>query len=478
MGFDGHVVSDCGAVGDIHAGHKVVQTGEEAAAVAVKNGCDLNCGGTYPLLVASVAAGLVTEDDIDRAVRHVFATRFRLGMFDPPERVPYASVPFEVNDCEEHRAVALRMARESIVLLRNEGGLLPLSKNTKRLAVVGPNADDAELLKGNYCGEPSRSVTPLAGIRKAVPGAEVVHMPGCSLKGRETDGFAQAVAAAAKADVVVAVMGFAPRLEGEEGEVAEEDGGGDRLRMGLPGVQEDLLRELCATGKPVVLALTNGSAVAINWADENVPAILDIWYGGEECGTALAEVLFGDYSPAGRLPLTFYRSLDQVPEFTDYRMEGRTYRYMKREPLYRFGYGLSYTRFAYSGLVLDPAEVAAGDPVEVSAEVENVGTRPGDEVVQLYVTNLDATVPVPVRQLAGFRRLGLAPGEKRRVSFTLQPAQMSVIDEEWKRTVRAGRFALAVGGGQPGDPKASERAGSNVLEAELRVTGRAVELEK
>ncbi|OPZ75040.1 MAG: Periplasmic beta-glucosidase precursor [Actinobacteria bacterium ADurb.Bin444] len=272
----------------------------------------------------------------------------------------------------------------------------------------------------------------------------MLHAPGCQVIGPEAEGFAEAVAAAGQADVAIVVLGLSPRYEGEEG-----DSQGDRTDIDLPGVQEELLKAVHATGTPVVLVLMNGSAVAVNWAEVHVPAILEAWYPGEEGGTAIAEVLFGDYNPAGRLPVTFYESVDQLPPFDDYRMQGRTYRYFSGEALYPFGFGLSYTTFAYSNLQITPQTVTPDAGVLVAVQVENAGTRAGDEVVQLYVKDIAATVPVPIRQLQGFARIHLRPGEKRWVQFTLMPDQLAVIDAEGRAAVEPGEFQIAVGGGLP-----------------------------
>jgi len=453
-GFDGYVVSDCWAIGDIYKHHKVVATVEEAAALAVQAGCDLNCGEAFGALLAAVAQGLIAEETIDQAVQRLFTARFRLGLFDPPEMVPYTQIPFAVNDSPEHRALALQAARESIVLLKNQNHCLPLRPDIKSIAVIGPNADDATVLLGNYHGTPSRSVTPLQGIQARVsPTTEVLYAPGCDLLDEDTAGFATAVALAKRAEVIIFVGGISQLVEGEEGQREGVAGGrrsrGDRDDLNLPGVQEKLLQALHATGKPVVLVLLNGSALAVNWASEHLPAIVEAWYPGEEGGTALAEVLFGDYNPAGRLPVTFYKSLADLPPFDDYRMAGRTYRYFRGEPLFPFGYGLSYTTFAYSNLRLSARTIAPSETLTVSVDVQNVGQLAGDEVVQLYVSDIAASVPVPIRQLAGFMRLHLATGEKQTVTFTLAPRQLSLIDDAGRRVIEPGEFQVAVGGRQP-----------------------------
>lgn len=481
-GFTGHVVSDCGAIQDIHEHHKCTSSPEESAALAVNNGCDLNCGRVFTALQKAVERGLITEETIDQAVRRLFKTRFKLGMFDPPELVPYTNIPYEVNACPEHRQLALQAARESMVLLKNENNLLPLDrKKIKKIAVIGPNADSKDVLLGNYFGVPAQYVTPLAGIRAHVgPEVQVIYAPGCDLVTTEpgfwgeapTSGFAEALAAAERADVAILCLGLSPKLEGEEGEVANSDGGGDRNRLELPGMQEELLKAVSTLGKPIVLVLFNGSPVAINWAQENIPAIIEAWYPGEEGGTALAEVIFGDYNPGGRLPVTFVKSLDQLPPFTDYSMQGRTYRYMQEEPLYPFGYGLSYTTFTYRNLTLDKTAFAIGQDqeIKITVEVENTGPVAGDEVAQLYLKHLDAKVVTPNYELQSFKRLSLAPGEKQTVAFILHPRQLAVVDETGTFRLEPGTIRLYVGGRQP-DPRSRALTGTEVLEATLVLSG-------
>ena len=587
-GFNGYVVSDCGAIRDIWEGHKFAKSEAEASALAVRAGTDLTCGGEYASLIQAVKQGLITEAEIDTALKRLLTARFRLGMFDPPEMVPYARIPFSQNDTPEHRQLALQSARESIVLLKNANGTLPLRKDLKSIAVIGPNADAPEVLWGNYYGRPSRLITPLAGIQNAVSsntkvtyalgstlaGETIVPVPASALgsglkaeyfnnqelrgpaatvrtdpridfnwgryrptaeltennfsvrwtgkltppeSGNYTLGFTaddgarlyldgqllveawsrnpnktatkeirleagrsydlrmeyfqnnreavaklvwsyphlaekmidEAVKAARAADATVLVLGISAGLEGEEMNVNVAGfRGGDRTDLSLPQAQEALLKAVVATGKPVVVVLLSGSALAVNWANDNAPAMLQAWYPGGEGGTAIADVLFGDYNPAGRLPVTFYKSVDQLPPFTDYSMQGRTYRYFKGEPLYPFGFGLSYTRFAYSNLRVD--YVKAGDPVTVSVDVTNAGERQGDEVVQLYLTDVAASAPVPIRTLVGFERVSLRSREKRTVKFTITPRQMSLIDNNDKRVIEPGEFQISVGGGQQG----------------------------
>jgi beta-glucosidase len=455
-GFEGYVVSDCWAITDIYKHHQVVATAAEAAALAVKAGCDLECGDVYPSLNEALELGLIDEATIDTSLIRLFTARFQLGMFDAPEEVAYAQIPPSVVDSAENRALALRIARESMVLLKNDFHTLPLSKDIASIAIIGPNADDPEILLGNYNGTPSHSVTPLAGMRaKLSPKTVVNYARGCGVFDPNTDGFAEALSAAQSADVVIFVGGLSQAIEGEEGQVEGLPAGlvsqGDRIRIDLPDVQEDLLKALHATGKPIVLVLLNGSAVAVNWADANLPAILEAWYPGEEGGTAIADVLFGDYNPGGRLPLTFYKSADDLPDFTDYSMtskNGRTYRYFTREPLYPFGYGLSYTDFDYSNLTLSASTISDGGTLTISVDVTNIGDREGDEVVQLYLrAGRDG---YPLRQLAGFARVPVKADQTLRVDFTLTSVQFTRVTDAGERVLDTGAFTVYVGGGQPG----------------------------
>lgn len=591
-GFDGYVVSDCWAIIDIYAHHKLVETPEQAAALAVNNGCELNCGSTYPALAEAVAQGLIAESTIDEAVRLLFTARFELGMFDPPEQVPYAQIPYKVVNSEAHQALALQAARESIVLLKNKGNLLPLPKDIASIAVIGPNADNLFSLLGNYNGTPLHAVTALAGIRQKVsPTTKVYFAQGCpiaagvppfeiipathlysaatgssekgltasyydnpnfageprlqqleknvdviwkdsspltqqwgssfsirwtgflvppvsgtykigangfsayqlfiddellvsfehmhhpGIKSKEVDLEAgrfyklrldyvaegldpqaqllwappdadyetPALEAAQRADVIIAVMGLTANLEGEEMPV-QVDGfsGGDRTDIKLPQPQEDLLKQLAALGKPVVLVLLSGSALGVSWAAEHVPAILQGWYPGQAGGDALADVLFGDYNPGGRLPVTFYHSVADLPPFEAYGMEGRTYRYFAGEPLFPFGHGLSYTTFHFNNLCLDRAQIQAGDKVHISVDVVNSGGCAGDEVVQLYTRQFVAP-PRPLQELKGFKRIHLQPGERKTVTFALFANQLSTYDEEMISALQPGKVEVMVG---------------------------------
>jgi len=598
-GFRGYVVSDCDAVADIYRTHKVAPSAAAASAEALRAGTDLDCGRTYDSLVAAVHQGLVSEALVDTAAVRLFTARFALGMFDPDSQVRWAQIPFSDNDSPAHRALALDVAHESMVLLKNAGDLLPLRKDAGTIAVIGPDADQTFVLLGNYNGTPADPVTPLRGIRAAVaPGTRVLYAQGSDfadsvpvmsvvpsalltaadgrhgldvafwahrsmegdplftrvdsqldadweegapradmdpddfgvrwtgtlrapvtgtyrlgligtvkyalylddslvlrsifpprndepnrpffpttaavrleaghdyrlrVTGQESYGVAglqmlwappaemldaDAVSAARQADVVVLCLGITSRLEGEEMRIRTEGFvGGDRTSLDLPAPQERLLEEIAAIGKPTVLVLLNGSALSVNWAQAHVPAILEAWYPGQAGGTAIADVLFGDYNPGGRLPVTFYKSTSDLPAFEDYRMAGRTYRYFQGAPLYPFGYGLSYTTFAFGGLTTSSSTLRARDTLTVSVNVQNTGTRAGDEVVQLYARHIGSAVPRANRDLRGFQRVTLQPGERRTVRFRLPASSLAYWDAAthgWK--VESDRVALEVGG--------------------------------
>ena len=482
--FDGYVTSDCWAIRDFNEGHKVTETLEDSAALAVKNGCDLNCGCAYASLAKAVNAGLLQEREIDRAVYRLMLIRMRLGLFDNPQKVSYASIPYEKNDCAEHRALALEAAKKSLVLLRNRNGFLPLDRNRIRsVAVIGPNADSRVALEGNYNGTASEYVTVLGGIREAVGDrARVYYAEGCHLFKNSTSGLtekgdrlAEAAAAAERADVAVVCLGLDRDLEGEEGDTSNEFSAGDKPNLNLPGLQEELLETVAATGTPVVLVLLSGSAVAVNWADEHAAAIVQAWYPGAQGGRAVASLLFGDDSPSGRLPVTFYRSDKDLPDFRDYSMKNRTYRYFEGSPLYPFGYGLSYTKFEYGDPEPEAREIPAGTDAVIRSSVRNAGDREADEIVQLYLQVPGAGITAPKRQLAGFRRVHLKPGESAEVCFTVTARQMAQIDETGRCFLRPGQFQVAVGGSQP-DARSEELTGVRVPAASFTVTGREMEL--
>ncbi len=484
-GFKGHVVSDCWALRDFHEHHMVTKTAPESAALAVNNGCDLNCGSTFAHLLIAHKEGLVSEEAIDRAVTRLMTTRMKLGMFDKPENVPYTNIPYEKNDCKEHRQFAVEVAKKSMVLLKNENNILPLDrKKLKSIAVIGPNADSRDALVGNYIGTPSNYVTVLEGIREAAgEDIRIYYAQGCHLyKDRVEclaeygDRFAEAVTAAEMADVVIMCLGLDANIEGEEGDASNEYASGDKKDLNLPGLQQDLLETVSKTGKPIILVLLSGSALAVTWADEHVPAIIQAWYPGAEGGKAVASLIFGEYSPSGRLPVTFYRTTEELPDFRDYSMKNRTYRYMKNEALYPFGYGLSYTRFSYSDIEFNKRVINAGENIECRIRVRNVGKMDSEETIQLYLQDVEASVEVPRWQLKGFKKVYLAEGEEKEVKFTITPRDMVLIDEEGRCILEPGKFMVYIGGSQP-DKRSEELTGCRVSRGEFEVVGDPLELE-
>jgi beta-glucosidase len=614
-GFEGYIVSDCWAIYDFFGKghHEVVASPEEAAAMAVKAGTDQNCGNTYPHLVEAVKKGYITEAEIDVSVKRILLAMMKLGMFD--KEAPYAGIPYSVVESPENVALTLDAARKSIVLLKNDG-LLPLSKDVKKVAVIGPNADDFDVLLANYNGFPTHYKTPLAGIREKLPQAEVLFAQGCELAPgvpyftpipadclftdesktqqglravytsgsdtrsaghsvEQTDGnihfiwgtsspaegidnedftvtwtgilapktsgtyllcaeaeqlfsfylddslllevrtwnnprkaynflaleagktyriraeyaqdssrysmarllwaaphpdrLQQAIDIARQSDVVILCLGLSPSLEGEEMPVLVEGfAGGDRIDIGLPETQKALIAELAKLGKPIALVLLNGSALALEGEAAALPAIVEAWYPGQQGGAAIADVLFGDYNPAGRLPVTFYHSADDIPGFINYDMQGKTYRYFNGTPLYEFGYGLSYSTFEYK-ITKAPQSITAGEDIKITAEVTNTGKIDGDEVVQLYVSFPGSSLKAPIRSLQGFKRIHLKAGKRQRVEFTLKPSQIALRDAGNVAAVRPGTLQLSIGGKQP-DPKAI--AAKQVAVQEVAVSSR------
>jgi len=620
-GFEGYIVSDCWAISDFYKYQNYAKDAAEAAAQAVKAGTDLECGFDYGNLMAAIERDLLTEDDIDIAAKRIFTARFKLGMFDPDEMVPYAQIPFFVNCSDYNKTLARRAAQKSVVLLKNSNNILPLNKDIKTIAVIGPNADNFESLIGNYNGIPKDPVTILKGIKnKLKPETTIVYAEGSDLAegihnltvipsrylqtpdGRqgafgeyfdnremkgdpvftrvddqinfywehlsprydmadddfgvhwttylvppETGTYAlggwgssgyeilldgkriiadrnehhafhkeysadlqagqkykiealyrnyagdadmkllwapprpnlteEAVRAAREADAVVLVLGLSQRLEGEEMSIKIEGFlGGDRTNLNLPAVQEQLFEAVTATGKPVIVILMNGGALSVNKVQEKAAAILLAGYPGQEGGNAVADVLFGNYNPAGRLPVTYYKAIDQIPAFENYDMKGKTYRFFDQEPLYPFGYGLSYTSFSYSNLLI-PEKVTAGEKVPVKVTVTNTGEKAGDEVIQLYLTDEKASTPRPIRQLEGFERITLDTGESKEVEFILEPRQFSIINKEDKRVIEPGYFTISIGGKQPGFKGYLDPQFTQVLTGRVRLSGREVPFE-
>jgi beta-glucosidase len=457
-GFDGYIVSDCDAVHDIYSGHHYVDSLPAASAAAVKAGCDICCGGSYNSLLKAVQQNLITEPEIDNALYYALKTRFRLGLFDPPQDVPWSNIRIDQNDAPEHEALALKAAEESIVLLKNKD-LLPLDRNAlKNIMVIGTNADSTNILYGNYNGIASHPVTILEGIKAvAGPNIQVTYVPGCPLALAKDNSnqptsemTAQAVAAAKAADVVIYVGGISSQLEGEETRKANGFvgfSGGDRTQIELPAVQTDLLKALYATGKPVVFVNCSGSAIAMPWEAKHLPAIVQAWYPGEQGGKALGEILFGDVNPAGRLPVTFYASTADLPNFENYSMSNRTYRYFNGKPLYAFGHGLSYSKFDYSDAKLDTAAIATDGSVKVSFALKNVGYMEGDEVAQVYFRHVKSAVPQPKLALCGFTRVHLIEGNTARVTLDIPAERFRYWDTTKKQyVIELGKYQLLIGG--------------------------------
>ena len=469
--FDGYVTSDCWAVSDFVQYHKTHANNTVAASDAMLAGTDLECGNLYQLLAEGVQKGLHSERDINVSVTRLFTILFKLGMFDPQDRVPYASIGREVIECDVHKRHADLMARESMVLLKNDRNVLPLkASKVKRIALIGPNADNGHTQLANYFGTPSEIVTPYKSLQKRFGDQiKIDYYPGTGIVQKLDDApsFEQVAQKAKSADVIIYVGGISADYEGEAGDAGAAGYGGfasgDRTTMALPRVQTDLLKALKRTGRPLVVVNMSGSVMSFEWESRNADAILQAWYGGQAGGDAIVDVLFGEYNPAGRMPLTTYKSDADLPPFESYSMENRTYRYFKGEVRYPFGYGLSYTTFAYSGAEC-AAEVRTGDRVTVTANVKNTGKRDGDEVVQLYVKHPQSgNILIPQCALKGFERIHLKAGEERQVTFTLSPEDLALTDAKGNLIQHAGEVELFVGGGQP-----KHTPGSSV---QLKVTG-------
>jgi beta-glucosidase len=455
--FAGYVTSDCGAIDDFYERHKMFPDAESASAAAVLHGTDVECGNTsYKTLVQAVKNVKLSEKNINESVKRLFTIRFRLGMFDPVGMVKYAQIPLTVLESKPHKDHALKMARQSIVLLRNvplpgkSNNFLPLDKHTRKIAVLGPNADNANTQLGNYNGKPSVATTVLQGIKDKVPGAEIFYSRATDFTATESQGFSKLVDSIKDADVVIYVGGISPRLEGEEMKVSNPGfSGGDRTTIALPAVQTDFMKALKATGIPVVFVMMTGSAVAIPWEAENIPGIVNAWYGGQAAGTAVADVLFGDYSPAGRLPVTFYKNDEDLPPFDDYSMQNRTYRYFKGNALFPFGFGLSYAKFDYHDLKISKKTVTKNESVNVEVTVTNSGKVMSDEVVQLYITHEGASMASPIYSLKGFKRISLNAGASSVVKFTLDAAALSLVDANGKNVALPGKIKISVAGSSP-----------------------------
>lgn len=443
-GFDGYVTSDCWALVDIHEFHKVTKTAEQSAALALNSGLNLNCGSVYRVLGESIKQGLTTEAQLDKVLTQQLLTRFKLGYFDDPSENPYNDISADVVDSEEHRAIALEAAQKSIVLLKNKNNVLPLSKDTKSMLVAGPHATSEQILLGNYFGVTADTQTILDGIVSKINiGSTVEYKQGILPFRKKDNPIDWSTYEIATADVGIVVLGISGQLEGEEGEALASKHKGDRVEIGLPQHQIDYIKKIKShkTGNPLVLVLTGGAPIAIPEVYDLVDAVVFVWYPGEEGGTAVADVLFGDVSPSGKLPLTFPKSVKDLPAYEDYNMKGRTYKYATIEPEFPFGFGLSYTSFEYSNVI------ASRKSVEVT--VKNSGKVDSDEVVQLYLSSPLAGKGDPISTLVGFERITLKAGESKQVKFELSDKSLIQFNEDGSGSVRKGEYKVHVGGTSP-----------------------------
>jgi beta-glucosidase len=473
--FEGHVVTDCGAIDDFYTpkdkgGHGTVKTQAEAAALVMKSGVSLNCGNSYKALPQAVKEGLITEKEIDEQLAVLLKTRFKLGLFDPMGSNPYDAIPSNVVNSESHRALAKEVAEKGIVLLKNNG-ILPLKNDLGKYFVTGPNASSIEILLGNYYGINPNMVTILEGITASIsPASQLQYRLGAMLNQKSINPINYATGNARDSDVTIVVLGVSSTIEGEEGDSLDSSTAGDRLDYNLPQNQIEYLKELRKTAdknpndkKPIVAVITGGSPMNLAEVQELADAVLLVWYPGEEGGTAVADILFGKTSPSGKLPITFPKSLAQLPPFEDYSMKGRTYKYMNVDPMYPFGFGLSYTTFSYGDAKVSSKRISKKDNLVVSVKVTNSGKVKSDEVVQLYVSDLVASVDVPNFQLANMKRITLEPGESTEVSFQLTPKAFEIVKNDGSRVIESGDFKIYVGGSSPmkrsfelGAPKMSE----------------------
>lgn len=478
-GFEGHFVSDCWAIRDFHTQHMVTDTAEESAALAIKTGCDVNCGNTYLHLLKALEQGLITEDDLTRAAERLFTTRILLGMFDETE---YDKIGLDKVECKEHLRLADRATAESVVLLKNDG-ILPLhKKELKSVGVVGPNANSRAALIGNYHGTSSRYITVLEGIQDALgDDVRVYYSEGCHLYKDKVeslsagpDRISEAQSVAEYSDVVIVCLGLDETLEGEEGDTGNSYASGDKIDLLLPEPQRRLLEAMVETGKPVVLINMTGSAMDLRYAEEHCAAILQAWYPGARGGRVIADMLLGELSPSGKLPVTFYHDTEELPEFEDYSMKGRTYRYLSTEPLYPFGYGLTYGSAELESVKVNGQEVcgdaevklAEGELSQLTATVVNTGDREIQEVVQVYIRALESADATPHGKLCGFARVSVKAGERAEISVPMDKDALTVINEEGEKVSGGNRYAVSVGFGQP-DKRTEELSGKKTVKFTL-----------
>lgn len=479
-GFDGYIVSDCWAIRDFHTEHMVTHTAAESAALAINNGCELNCGNTYLHMLEAHQQGLVKEETITEAAEKLMRIRMELGLFD--ENCKYNEIPYEVNDCKAHREVALEAARRSMVMLKNDG-ILPFNKDKlTSIGIIGPTANSRTVLEGNYNGTASRYTTFVEGIQDYVgDDVRVYYSEGCHLFANgmsnlawEDDREAEALIVAEQSDVVVLCLGLDSTIEGEQGDTGNAFAGGDKLSLDLIGKQQQLLEKVVAVGKPVILVLSTGSAMAINYADEHCNAIFQTWYPGAEGGKALAQLLFGEYSPSGKLPVTFYKTTEELPAFEDYSMKGRTYRYMPNEALYPFGYGLSYADIKVQSVkVVDAPKdeevtnLSAGQTkYKVKVQLENKSKFDSYDVVQIYIKDMESQYAVPNFSLCSFKSVFLKAGESKEVTLNVGEKAFTVVNEEGERIIDSNKFKLFIGTSAP-DKRSQKLTGKTHMVAEV-----------
>ncbi|HAG68508.1 MAG TPA: glycosyl hydrolase [Lachnospiraceae bacterium] len=450
-GFEGHIVSDCWAVKDMHGDHHFTKTPEESAALAVRRGCDLNCGCTYENLIFALNDGLITEEEIRSAAVRVFTTRFLLGMFDAD--CSYEKIPYCVVNCREHQELAVRAAENSAVLLKNDG-ILPLDRSKlKSIAVIGPNAYSAKALYGNYNGDSGHFCTNLDGIREAAgDDIRIYYSKGCDIFEEQEDPLAkpgkylsEAEEIASISDVTILCVGLDADLEGEEGDTGNAFASGDKPDLLLTASQRRLCDRITALGKPLIIVINSGSALDLSAWEDKAGAVLQAWYSGESGGKALAEILFGDISPSGKLPVTFYYNDQKLPEFTDYHMKGRTYKFLEEKPWYPFGYGLSYSEFSYSGLKAE----TDGEELALTVSLKNTGSFDATEIAEIYIRYEGEAFEKPVHYLADFRSVRLLKGEEACIGFTIKKDSFASFAENGERKLLSGSYTVFAGGSQP-----------------------------
>lgn len=475
--FNGHILTDCGALEDYYKenGHGIVKTEAEAAALAIKNGVSLNCGATFKAIRKAIDKGLISEGDIDRQLAILLKTRFKLGLFDPKGSNPYDSISMDIVNGENNRALAKEAAQKSIVLLKNDN-VLPLSNNLSKYFVTGPNATSIEVLLGNYYGVNSNMVTILEGISAAIePTSQLQYRLGAMLNQKALNPINYAIGHAGSSDVTIVVLGLSSTLQGEEGDSIDSSTAGDRLDYNLPENQIYYLKKLRETAnknpedkKPIIAVITGGSPVNLTEVEKLADAILFVWYPGEEGGTAVADILFGKISPSGRLPITFPKSLDQLPPYEDYSMNGRTYKYMDLDPMYPFGFGLSYTKFNYGDVKTDKTIISKNETVKVQVNITNSGDVKSDEVVQMYISDIEASVTVPNFKLINTERITLGGGASQNIEFELTPENFEIIKEDGTKTIEPGTFKIYIGGSSP-MPRSMELGAPKMAELEITI---------